>query len=646
MLKFLRKYNKFILVVGGVLLMIVFVAPQAIQQLGPNPQNQVQFRVGGKAYKGKDVLEARQEIRALQVVQSMTPVPFLPFQSVEHWILLTMEAERMGMVGGPDDAIGLFELVADQAASTAQPMFGANSNPEQLRAQRRAEALAALQAGRDEAINEGLPARFVDESLAKLRGVYRLANTLGGFSEISTQEAAYFGRDLYDTAIVDLGLIYARDLPAGDVPEPTDAELREQFERYQDSTGEDNAFGFGYRLPEAVRLETLEIDTSTIRQAITLDPVEVNTHWRRNKERFGDSFTSARAFVESDMRRSKLDELMRGVKETVRRELIRSRLELERDGAFLVLPEDWASRRPSFERLAEVAQAEIDDRLGAPTPAVTVSDYGGRWMARDEVASLQTLARAAVTTAVGSLQFPSFVFSVRELAPESGVNLQAGVAYGPIDSATRSVYARVLDTRRAGPPESMEAVAAAVREDLLTLRRYEGLVDRRDAIRSRVAEGGTMSVLYDDYEELLAQVGLRVTREGSQAAEGPATPVRADVPEVRDAVMDTAGAWDPLASVESVPVDERALAIEIPGERALAVAIIQGRLPMTREQLRSGDARLMFEAGDAYGAGTSFTFSDGALSPDALKARLGFESALPEDEEDEAADAPEAPAEG
>ncbi|XOV74985.1 MAG: hypothetical protein ACFHWZ_16165 [Phycisphaerales bacterium] len=34
MLKFLRKYNTLILVVGGSLLMVVFLVPQAIEQIG------------------------------------------------------------------------------------------------------------------------------------------------------------------------------------------------------------------------------------------------------------------------------------------------------------------------------------------------------------------------------------------------------------------------------------------------------------------------------------------------------------------------------------------------------------------------------------------------------------------------------------
>ena len=38
MFKLLRKYDKWILAVGGSLLMVVFLLPQALQQFGANPR--------------------------------------------------------------------------------------------------------------------------------------------------------------------------------------------------------------------------------------------------------------------------------------------------------------------------------------------------------------------------------------------------------------------------------------------------------------------------------------------------------------------------------------------------------------------------------------------------------------------------------
>ena len=41
MLKFLRKYNKMILVVAGAILMVLWLLPQALQSMGNNPASQV-----------------------------------------------------------------------------------------------------------------------------------------------------------------------------------------------------------------------------------------------------------------------------------------------------------------------------------------------------------------------------------------------------------------------------------------------------------------------------------------------------------------------------------------------------------------------------------------------------------------------------
>ncbi len=635
MFKFLRKYNKLILVVGGSLLMVVFLLPQAVQQFGPNPLNQVQFRAAGRAFDGRDIQRAGQELAVLQTVQQAAGVPFVPVQDVEHWILLTIEAERMGMVGGPEDAGRLFQMIAEDAAQRSRPQFNMGAMSEDARLQAYDETLAALRQGRDAAINQGATAPFVDRALARLRGVFRLNATLGGLSEISTQEAAYFGRELFDTAITDLGLILAEDRPLEGVEQPTEAELREQFDRYKDSTGADNDFGYGYRLDDAVKLELLEIDKASIRQAIELDPVEVNTHWRRNRDRFGDSFSSARSFVESDMRRTRLDEILRAVQESVRRELIKARLDVEREDTFLSLPEDWAERRPSFERLAEIAQAEIDEQVGAPTPATTVRRLAEEWLTREDVAGL-SVGRATVTTAAGPLQFPAFVFSVRELAPASGVGLQAGVTYGPIDTAPRSVYTRVLEVREEGPPASLEIVADRVRRDLLTRARYDRLMERKDSIRATAVDAGRLAGLYDQFDEMIAQLGVRVTRESMRPAERATGTVRGDVPAVRDAIVDAAQSWSPLEPIEEIPVGERTLAIEVPSEHALAIAIIRARQPVTFERLRTQDARVMFEAGSEYGAGTTFALSDGALSFEALSRRLNYRDTTPPDEEADA----------
>ena len=64
MLKFLRKYNKWILVVGGVLLMVAFLAPQAIQQM-PRLRDPVMAEYNGQSVKASKLEQADAELRAV-----------------------------------------------------------------------------------------------------------------------------------------------------------------------------------------------------------------------------------------------------------------------------------------------------------------------------------------------------------------------------------------------------------------------------------------------------------------------------------------------------------------------------------------------------------------------------------------------------
>ena len=66
MLKLLRKYDKWILAIGGSLLMVVFLLPQALTEFGANPRKATAAVIDGrgKITEG-DLMEARQELSKL-----------------------------------------------------------------------------------------------------------------------------------------------------------------------------------------------------------------------------------------------------------------------------------------------------------------------------------------------------------------------------------------------------------------------------------------------------------------------------------------------------------------------------------------------------------------------------------------------------
>ncbi|MEO1716034.1 MAG: hypothetical protein AAFR76_02885, partial [Planctomycetota bacterium] len=123
MLKFLRKYNKIILVIGGSLLMVAFLAPQAIQQIG-TLQNRTVARMDGREIKERELFDAANELRALNALGGTggTANALLNLEQATssdadlHWYLLSKEAEAGGFVGSDEDGRGYYLSIAEQIA--------------------------------------------------------------------------------------------------------------------------------------------------------------------------------------------------------------------------------------------------------------------------------------------------------------------------------------------------------------------------------------------------------------------------------------------------------------------------------------------------------------------------------------------------
>src|SRR5690606_32878880 len=99
MLKFLRKYSKWILVVGGSLLMVAFLLPQALTQFAGDPGSQTYMRIDGRKITGHRARLAFQEYAALDMLptggQGRGGLEIaLGIETPDHWLLLTDLAER------------------------------------------------------------------------------------------------------------------------------------------------------------------------------------------------------------------------------------------------------------------------------------------------------------------------------------------------------------------------------------------------------------------------------------------------------------------------------------------------------------------------------------------------------------------------
>ena len=621
MLRFLRKYNKLLLVVAGSALMVLFLLPQAVQQLGPNPLNEVVFRIDGHTFRGKDVQAAQARLGAIQALERTAGVPFMfnvRFESLEHWMLLVQEAKAHGLVAGggiPDD------LLAALATQRAQQFRSINAPPEQiaaLEAEQRAITYAELTRTLDDQ-RARIGEQRVSEAVAEAYGVRRLLQLFGGFATISTPEAAIIAVRALDTAFCDLAFIDYTEVLA-EVDAPTDAELQAHFEEYKDLDARQNPEGIGYRLWDAVTLEAVEIDLAKIRAALVLDEIEVNKRWRQNKASYGDTFASVKSVVESDIRDERLAAIVRSIEEVGRRELVREARDLATDDkGFKVLPPDWSERQANLEALATQINDEIAKTVVLDSPAAKVTQIFSWSNARD--LSERSMGRAFATIRGQSMSLPGLAMSVRELDPDSRTGMQTGVAFGPLMvPRERMVFMRVLDARPAGPPATLDEVKLRAREDWKKLRAREMLADRAEEIRQTVIAAGRADAILNSYTRPLLQLGVEVTRANATLP-GNAPATVANTPTMRNAIMDVVSTWDPAVPVLSRPIEERVVAAALPEEFGVGVALITGRYPVTVEAMRTTIAPLSQQyALDLYASGQSdppFTF-------DRLKQRLGY----------------------
>jgi hypothetical protein len=397
MFKFLRKYNKWILAVGGTLLLIVFLIPQAIQGLSQRAAVSGASRatVGdGEEVSVREWLQVQEEIQFLDRVGAGLPGLGL-LELPEHWYLLVREADQAGLVGGPSTV----------------PIAP--------------EDLAALSG------SLGKRPAFIVGTQAKLSGVGRLLGlyqTAGKFSDRRLRTSA---QRLFHAVRAQLVVIEASD--ADSDLEPTEAELEAQLAEFADVVPGEGEMGFGYRLPDRVKIEWLEVSADAVRAMLeasdALSGVELRRHWRLNESRPEYPAVEPGAEVPDVVREGLLSQLtaerLDDLARAAGRQLQNRRRSLSQDGGWLILPDDWAGQRMSFTDLAAWMQAES----AVESPAYQA--IGDRWLALDEVADLEGVG-VATTDKLGPrpLGLADILPGLKEFQASTAIVTQAGVT-GP-----------------------------------------------------------------------------------------------------------------------------------------------------------------------------------------------------------------------
>ncbi len=250
MFKFLRKYNKYILAVGGTLLMITFLIPFAFQRLLQNvgQGTATWATVGGEHPRKINVGElslVQREMRLMDAAGTQLQMP-VAIERAEYWFLLALEAQQAGLVRAP---------------ATVLPT-------EQGQLQ-----LAALAARSSESVP------FVRQTLAKVQGVQQLLLLYLDGDKYSDRRLKQLARRLYHSVTLQPLVIEASPDGPGSYSE---RQLADQLEKYALDPPGEGEMGFGYRLPDRARIEWIVVSTDSVREMFResdrLDPVALRKH--------------------------------------------------------------------------------------------------------------------------------------------------------------------------------------------------------------------------------------------------------------------------------------------------------------------------------------------------------------------------------
>jgi len=622
MLRFLRKYNKYILVIGGALLMVVFLVPQAIQGMTGNPMKRTAGRLDGEKVSVGDMTLAAQEAAAIG--------EFLPMMANlvdrdardAHWLLLAREAEQAGYVGGPDDGLDWIpDLASDfvindlyrqyqQFASFIPNMdafiaqqFASEQGQEMVR-----EYQAALVSRRMSIAGSArLTLDQFDAALAKARGIIRMLDAYQRAARYSDRAGYEVASEYLNHAATACLQLTADELADG-AGEPTRDELVEHFNRYRELEPGSGEVGIGYRLPPRVKLEYVRLSRSEIEGAIRLDLVDLMKHHSQNRDRYPGEFDAERPLIERELLNTKATRVLDTADAAVRAEIARAVRQLPTADGYRVLPPDWATRRPDLVAIAEAVVQAVKDAEGVTIPLPAVWIKAADWLTAADLLALEGIGTARARVGTQEVSAVQLIGAVRELAGPNELGLQVGVPYADVtlrDSQGNRYYFTVLDASLAKTPDSIEELQdpSVVERDWRALRAYERLAARADEIAAQAAESGLEALAEEHFKPnpdnpsdptpaSRIQARVNVFREALRP-EG----LSFGTPEFCRAVYAAASRIDPTVPIDSVPAPDRYLAVPVPAARSLVVVRIDGFVPLTLERYReSGDRVERFHA--------------------------------------------------
>jgi hypothetical protein len=546
MFKFLRKYNKYILAVGGTLLLITFLIPYAFTQLlqGTGGPRGTWATVGHEKQRKvtyDDLAVLQREMRLIDSAGSLLQMP-IAIDRADYWYLLTLEAQNAGVVPAPGSVM-----------ATEQGQ----------------QQLALLAAISGESIG------FVQQTRAKVLGVQQLLRLYIDGDKYSDRRLKQLARRLYHRVTIRPVVIEAT---ADGGRSYTEQELADQLEEYADVAPGEGDMGFGYRLPDRAGIEWLAIPTDTVREMISnsdqLNRVALRKHWTLESRKGRFDPPDAGAPIPDAVREDLLERLTQKALDRIERsandQLRFTRRGLGKRNGYEDLPDGWTGL--SYQQLALDLQAEY----GIALPHYQAT--GSRLRTADELRELDGIGTAS-TDKFGPtpVSLTTLVQGARAFGGSTMIPIQQGVTGPPLRDADRSVYLfRITATDTSRPPNSVEEVRDQLIADLNRVEDYERLTGNAQGIRQVAVADGLLALAMQYDTPVKAPTNLTLGFSASLPGIGVNE-------ELVEAIVDHAMALPRDIAVADLPEQERVLVLPVQDNLSLLVARLMDQTPLTQE---------------------------------------------------------------
>ncbi|MFM7050816.1 MAG: hypothetical protein ACKOYN_01595 [Planctomycetota bacterium] len=632
MLKLLRQYNQWILVVGGVLLMIAFLMPSTIESCarssGASGSTWATYG-GGSTVTGADYELAQQELRVIDTLKGQTSYQMLQrlgaTENPAHWWLLVHEATNAGLVGGTGDGeAALSVLASGGTVSSNQVAFNiakaSGTNPD-----------------------------IVVGTLSKLQGVLRLVSLTRSVDRVSDRRLEQSVAKALLGVSGDVVVIDARKSDRIEAPAPSEDALKSLFDKFADKAapaapGMDN---FGYRSPDRFKLEWLKISKAAVAASVAgspeLETLALKKRFAQDPAKYaGAAVSPAFADFEATVRQKTTDELvaarMKEISKFASDQLGLAQRTLKREGAYFDLPADWSAKMPSLLDLATAVGEEYKIEIPAYQPS------GDAWMTAKELEAMPVLPFATTDRFGAPVRLQQLVVGAKELSsPDVNAPFQLNIASPAMtDSAGDAYFVRMIAAEKSAPAADLASVRGEVERDAKSVERFKWLEQNEAQILQQAATEGIRAVA--DRFAVAVEFGkeMREAQEGAISIgfrfPNPIPGLSSDM-KALSKMVEKAAKLPLTADMATIPAADRTFAILAPDSMSLLLVQVTDLAPCTAEKYRKLATTSQNLAGVVRDESTVIDDSK-VFSYDALAERNKFKpSRAEEDAEGATADA-------